>query len=211
MREEYVEQSRKESAMTMTRFYTDVPINGPERLQLLAILKFDGARIEEQPQSNNSVTIIATFDAIAEPAPELPAPGSVSANWMDVAQAEIGVKEGAGAGRIEQYHASTKGGSQPDSVPWCSSFVNFCIEQGGLAGTDSKRARSWVTWGEEIDSPRSGAIVVFSRGNSSQGHVGFFAGMNAGRLLILGGNQSNAVNISEFSPTKILAIRWPND
>ena len=67
-----------------------------------------------------------------------------------IAQEEllIGVTEDPQPGhdnpRIRLYHGTTSGGAMPDEVAWCSSFVNFCVEQAGLSGTDSKAARSWL-------------------------------------------------------------------
>jgi len=39
-------------------------------------------------------------------------------------------------------------------------------------------------------------------------HVGFFTGMDSqGRALILGGNQSNAVNVTPYSTARIRGVR----
>lgn len=40
--------------------------------------------------------------------------------------------------RIVLYHSTTVGGAAPDEVSWCSSFVNFCVEQAGMKGTNNK-------------------------------------------------------------------------
>ena len=53
-----------------------------------------------------------------------------------------------------------------------------------------------------------GAIVVFQRAGG--GHVGFLVGRDErGRLMILGGNQANAVTIAPFDPERVLGYRWP--
>jgi len=42
------------------------------------------------------------------------------------------------------------------------------------------------------------------------GHVGFVAGADRnGNLLVLGGNQGDAVSINRFSRGRVLGYRWP--
>jgi len=55
--------------------------------------------------------------------------------------------------------------------------------------------------------PTYGAVLVFERGTG--GHVGFAVGQDASSLYVLGGNQSNAVNITPISKARALGYRWP--
>jgi uncharacterized protein (TIGR02594 family) len=130
------------------------------------------------------------------------------------------IREVVGSGdnpRIREYHATTSGGAMPDSVPWCSSFMNFCVEQAGLVGTDSKAARSWHTkkWGAEVPKEdwQEGDIMVFwreSRTQSTLGHVGFIVSLNGMRPQLLGGNQGDRVSIGTPSKfNEILSVRRP--
>jgi uncharacterized protein (TIGR02594 family) len=135
------------------------------------------------------------------PAPSAPVP-------FAIAQAELArdVREIAGPEsnpRIVLYHSSTSGGAASDETAWCSSFVNYCVEQAGQKGTDSKWARSWHDgkWGHEVEDPRPGDIVVWSRKSASTdgGHVAFFVErVGSNTLRVLGGNQSNRVKISDY-------------
>lgn len=137
--------------------------------------------------------------------------------WMEIAERELarGVHEIPGPEanpRIVQYHAATSFEATSDEVPWCSSFVNYCLQHAGYEGTRSAAARSWLTWGEPIDDPRYGAIVVLARGkNPAQGHVAFLTAHREedGNLLLLGGNQGNAVSIAAFGTERVLSYRWP--
>jgi uncharacterized protein (TIGR02594 family) len=129
---------------------------------------------------------------------------------IDVAEAELalGVKEIPGKEnnpRIVMYHATTKGGSAGDETAWCSSFVNYCVEQAGLKGTDSKGARSWhdTNWGQNVTAhPEKGDIVVFSRTGggapAGSGHVAFYLDQDDTTIRCLGGNQGNAVSIRRY-------------
>lgn len=136
--------------------------------------------------------------------------------WLDIAEGELGILEIEGPGdhpRIVEYHQTTTLKATDDEVPWCSSFVNWVMEQVGYQGTSSARARSWAKWGKKIKDPKPGAIVILSRGkNPALGHVGFFMGFaNSGRSVsILGGNQSNSVSIQNYPVSRVVSFRWPD-
>jgi uncharacterized protein (TIGR02594 family) len=97
--------------------------------------------------------------------------------------------------------------------------VNFICKQAGLMRTGSAAARSWLEWGVGLDVPPYGCITVLQRGRGPQpgpevvdapGHVGFFLGMaNEMDILLLGGNQSNSVNVSLYPKHRVLSHRWP--
>ena len=144
--------------------------------------------------------------------------------WMLHARRELreGVMEVPGAGdnpRIVEYHASTTGAFEDDEVPWCSSFVNWCFEQSGISRTRSARARSWLAWGKGITHPPAGAVTVLQRGTGPQpgaenltapGHCGFYVGeASPWDILILGGNQGDAVNVRAYPASAVLGFRWP--
>jgi uncharacterized protein (TIGR02594 family) len=137
-----------------------------------------------------------------------------SPKWLEVAVREIGVEEVPGPEdnpRIIEYHRATTLKATDDSVAWCSSFVNWCMKQAGIQGTRSAAARSWLTWGKRIDSPRNGCIVVLRRGNNpNNGHVAFFVGDGDSSIRLLGGNQSNQAKVSAFPKTMVLSYRWPS-
>jgi uncharacterized protein (TIGR02594 family) len=131
----------------------------------------------------------------------------------EIALHEIGVQEQSGSKhnpRIIEYHACTSLKATADEIPWCASFVNWCLRVAGIVGTNSARARSFLTWGVPvpITEAQRGDIVVLARGkNISEGHVGFYTGRKDNNVLLLGGNQSNRVSISTFPLSTIISIR----
>jgi uncharacterized protein (TIGR02594 family) len=148
--------------------------------------------------------------------------------WLRVAVGELGQEERPGVKdnvRIREYHASTRMGARPDSVPWCSSFVNWCLLRAGVNGTSSAAAKSWVDWGVsaggvykgETHPPRGAIIVLYNpraRGSKltrSGNHVGFLMEIWGGCVRVLGGNQGNRVCNRWFSLMKwtVVAVRWP--
>jgi uncharacterized protein (TIGR02594 family) len=134
--------------------------------------------------------------------------------WFDIAEAELGQAEVPGAGdnpRITEYFA---GAGHPevvkDSVPWCAGFVGWCLAQDGIDGTGSLMAKSYLRWGEALQMPRKGCVVVMQRGNDpASGHVGFFHSKAGNRVMILGGNQGDKVSLAGFPVNMVLSYRWP--
>jgi len=121
-----------------------------------------------------------------------------------IARAELAldIREVPGAGnnpRIVTYHNSTGASAgNTDAVPWCSSFVNYCVEQAGMTGTDSQWALSWEGWGQDVSNDvREGDIVVFERVGLG-GHVGFVVEDLPDFVKVLGGNQGNRLKISTY-------------
>ena len=189
--------------------FTNVPA-GEVEARKAGIVDIDGGTIVSLTQETDGhFTIIAEF-------PGNPPPGApVAANafpWMAIAQTELdnGVRETRSNPRIEEYFATTTFGPHPDSEPWCSAFVNFCVTQGGVEGTNSALALSWLDWGEEAGGFVPGCVVVLSRGTPGQGHVGFFVRQDAdGSIQLLGGNQHDSVNISTFPSARVMGTRIP--
>ena len=136
--------------------------------------------------------------------------------WLPVAYAEAGVVP-APAGdcnpRIRAYHTGTNIAGYDDKVSWCSSFANWCLGQVGLAGTGSALARSWLEWGQPLQTPRVGCIVVLYRDDpaSWKGHVGFFIRADTEQVFLWGGNQLGTVCENAYPRASVLAYRWPAD
>lgn len=132
---------------------------------------------------------------------------------LQAAHRELGNHEIHGAEhnpRILAYHSATSLSASDDETPWCASFVNWCLEVTGVAGTRSATARSFLAWGREVpvDVVQPGDIAVFSRGSSPwQGHVGFFLGWDGPNIRLLGGNQSDSVSIATYSVGRLLGFR----
>jgi len=192
------------------RIVTDVLPSQVTMLTNLAAI--DGGTVEPpQDQGDGKVTLVVTFPI------DLPGDETVPGEspWMSIARAEIGVKEGprgASNPRIEDYFTATDLGPRPDSVPWCSAFVNFCMRESGMPRTRSGFARSWLAWGREVDEFEPGCVVILSRGQAdrSSGHVGFYVGADGDdNIRLLGGNQHDEVNIASFLRERVLGKRIP--
>ncbi|WP_024479437.1 TIGR02594 family protein [Cellulophaga baltica] len=137
------------------------------------------------------------------------------ANIVEVASAEIGVREVSGTRSNPQIlkYAEEAGFTnyKSDESAWCSLFANWVAYKAGLERTNSLAARSWLNVGIPIEHAEPGDVVVFWRESrdSWKGHVGFFHGFSddGSRVYCLGGNQGNQVSITAKPVSKVLGYR----
>ncbi len=133
----------------------------------------------------------------------------------DLAQRFVGVKETPGATSTPLVLAMLQlDGDWPkdDAVPWCSAFANFIAWLLRLPRSKSLAARSWLQVGRPIsleEATPANDVVILSRAGG--GHVGFFAGLQDDDVLVLAGNQSDAVNVSVFPRDRVLGVRRLSD
>ena len=152
--------------------------------------------------------------------PYIPPPGE-DFPWMAIAEGELGVSEVPGTGnnpRVVEYLQTTtnlsKAAVSKDETPWCSAFVNWCLAQAGYERTKNALARSWLSWGQPITTPRRGCIVVFQR-ETNFGHVGFYLEETEADIQVLGGNQQNLetkifeVGKKYYPKSELLGYRIP--
>lgn len=132
-----------------------------------------------------------------------------------MAREQDGTRETPGRNHNPKVLAYFKDAGHPeivdDETAWCAAFVGAMLERTNYRSTRSLMARSYLTWGKP-STLKIGAIAVFKRGsNPIFGHVGFVVGWNATHIYVLGGNQSNAVNITKMKRSDLLpnGLRWP--
>jgi uncharacterized protein (TIGR02594 family) len=92
---------------------------------------------------------------------------------------------------------------------WCGLFVAFCLYKYDYAiPTAFYRAKAWLEWGERLDEPCLGCVVIFDR--QGGGHLGFPVSKDhAGRLRVIGANQKNQVSSVPFDTKRVLGYRMP--
>lgn len=134
-------------------------------------------------------------------------------SWINQARKYIGEQEIKGSKHnpliLQWWKDIKRGGIKDDETPWCAAYVGAMLENVGIRSTRFESAKSYLEWGTNLSSPAYGCIVVFTR--TGGGHVGFVVGQKAnGDLLVLGGNQGDAVNIRAFSQDRVSGYRWPS-
>jgi uncharacterized protein (TIGR02594 family) len=107
-----------------------------------------------------------------------------------------------------------------DSIPWCGLFIAMLMVSTGRKPVNKYLAAlSWADFGEAVQYKVGGKnyynkvwcgdIAVFTR--SGGGHVGVVIGFSPdGKFVyVLGGNQSNQVNITKIETKRLYAVRRP--
>lgn len=144
------------------------------------------------------------------------APEAVHLPWLEEARRLMGTREVPGPGSNAAIEDWARGLGIPyrhDDIPWCGLFVAHCI------GATLPReplpahplgARNWIRFGRPCE-PGLGSVLVFWRESrtSGKGHVGFYRGEDERGFYVLGGNQSDAVNVKRLPRAQLLGARWP--
>ena len=84
---------------------------------------------------------------------------------------------------------------------WCRDFINFVLAKNGtVPGNRSRRAIDALRLGARVRDPRPGDLAVM------RNHVTIVAGLKAGQVIGLGGNQGRRVKISSYSAARVVAF-----
>lgn len=98
-----------------------------------------------------------------------------------------------------------------DSVAWCGLATAYAAAQAGwdyAPRGNALWARNWLAWGSPVDLGKEmlGDVLVFSRGAVS-GHVGLYIAEDKTAFHVIGGNQSDAVNIKRVEKNRLISGR----
>ena len=134
------------------------------------------------------------------------------------AQALYGLHEGIGAidnPIIVGWAKATGYGNvyKHDSDPWCGLFMTWVMHGSGFKPPPaSLSARSWLNFGQKVAKPMLGDVIILWRDSPTgwKGHVGMYVGERPGVYYLLGGNESDQVNIVAESKERVLGFRRPN-
>jgi len=194
---------------------TDDDIKGVQRL--LAMLGQYRGLIDGKFGPLSRAALVAAMAAFRQGLtdPEKPAP-LPPLPWIVEAMKTFGWHEIRDNARLRAYLRSDgKTLGDPEKLPWCGDWVETVIKLSlpaepfvGQLATNPYFARHWTGFGVATE-PTYGCIGVWARGNG--GHVGFIIGHDPEAWHVLGGNQSDAVNITRISKSarSLLATRWP--
>lgn len=100
-------------------------------------------------------------------------------------------------------------GYNADSVPWCGLFICYVMHKAAREAVKGPLwALNWGKFGEDGGQPELGDVLTFKR--QGGGHVALYiAEDKAGYYHILGGNQSDRVNIMRIDKDRMHACRQP--
>ncbi len=109
--------------------------------------------------------------------------GTARADVVSVAQSQIGLGEVGGNNKgmyVRKYLNGQEG------LPWCAGFVSWCVREAGYDIPYLLRAKSYLKYGEVVNDPQPGDIVVFSR--KGGGHVGIIERVTKDKIISIEGN-----------------------
>lgn len=99
-----------------------------------------------------------------------------------------------------------------DDISWCALFISFLCKTVGKPLPDNHgdryniiRAAWFQYYGEKSPVPQLGDVLVFKRPGGH--HVGIYVAESKDTYHVLGGNQSNAVTITEISKIRMAYAR----
>lgn len=142
-------------------------------------------------------------------------------DWIVEARRHIGMREIVGHAhnpkilemlrKMGGFTGEHKAWWAEDETAWCGLFVGYCLGASGRFVIPSwYRAKDWARHAAmtKLDTPAYGCLAVFER--KGGGHVGFVVGEDDKQnIMVLGGNQGNAVNIKPFARSRVSAYVWP--
>ncbi len=137
-------------------------------------------------------------------------------DWIAEAKKHLGKREVGNTNTskdIEQWQEYLLGfpikkGHYLYGVPWCGTFVAYCLKKYGIAiPTNWFRALDYTTKGTLLKAPCYGCVAIKTR--KGGGHVTFVVGKTKqGKLVCLGGNQSNSVCYATYDVNAFNEFRW---
>ena len=93
-----------------------------------------------------------------------------------------------------------------DDIAWCGLFVAKVVLKAGFEPVkDPLWAANWAKFGTAQKTAMLGDSLVFKR--EGGGHVGFYVAEDKNYFHVLGGNQSDSVNIIRIAKNRCVAIR----
>lgn len=135
--------------------------------------------------------------------PELP--------WIAEARKHIGLKETSGSNKHPTIDRWTNelNGKWVYGGAWCGTFVAHCLQTAGVKfPKDWYRALAYLNGETKLANPCYGCVAVKTRVGG--GHVCFVVGKDkaTGKLVCLGGNQSNMVCYALYNESDFEAFMW---
>lgn len=130
-------------------------------------------------------------------------PNAIIADWLTFIASQYGdMSHYCNAVIHEQY------------FEWCGLAIAYAMSKAGLRPVFGNKdtddflwAVAWLNWGQTVQTPQRGDVIVFDFGGGRQ-HVSLFENDSGGGYWVCrGGNQSNEVKTSKFPRSSVIGIR----
>jgi N-acetylmuramidase/Putative peptidoglycan binding domain len=101
-----------------------------------------------------------------------------------------------------------------DYFEWCGLAVGFCVTGADILPVFGTKdvdkflyALAWLEWGDAVQTPAPGDIVVLDFGGGHQHVTLFESDLKTGYWACRGGNQSHEVKVSDFPKSCVRGVR----
>lgn len=105
-----------------------------------------------------------------------------------------------------------------DYFEWCGLTVAYCLSKAGrkpvFGNGDLQRflwAAAWLDFGQAVQSPQPGDVVVFRFAGGGHHVTLFESDLGNGYWACRGGNQSHQVKVTNFAKSSVMGVRRPQD
>jgi uncharacterized protein (TIGR02594 family) len=128
--------------------------------------------------------------------------------WMKYGKSHLGMHEIKHAFILADWQADLKCSWLGNNPAWCGIYCAKVLKECGINyPKEFYRALEWKKGGAKLSKPAYGCIAIKTR--KGGGHVCFVVGKLAdGRLVCLGGNQSNQVCYAIYRTADFDEFRW---
>lgn len=93
-----------------------------------------------------------------------------------------------------------------DEIPWCGLAIAYAAHMAGVEVVSKPLwALNWANFGTAVTEPMLGDVLTFRRDGG--GHVGLYVGEDDQCYHVLGGNQSNAMNVTRIEKSRLHRAR----
>lgn len=178
-----------------------------------ALVAFQRAKKLKQTGTATAETIGALRIEPGKPrAQAVPVPAETMPPWMAELHRRMGLHEVRNKSSLIEFLRIGKYLGDPAKLPWCGDALESAIVKtlpNEVVPNNPFWAQGWKDWGVACKAV-PGAIGVI-RWNANSGHVGIVASYDRSRnrVLLLGGNQSDSINLTWFGYGNFIAFRWP--
>jgi uncharacterized protein (TIGR02594 family) len=90
--------------------------------------------------------------------------------------------------------------------PWCADYTSLVLRRTGHRPLANRLAASALRYGPHTGEPRVGDLVVMNTRRGYARHVGFFAGWDRDRVVIISGNWRGRVSRALISRRAVAAF-----
>jgi uncharacterized protein (TIGR02594 family) len=89
---------------------------------------------------------------------------------------------------------------------WCADYASMILRRTGRRPLANRTVSAALAYGPRVRQPRPGDLVVLNTRAGYAQHVGFFAGWEHGRMVMVSGNWGHRVAVSPIAPGAVAAF-----